>query len=169
MPVSANLLTYFSSPPDRCAWPLSPFSITAGSDPFRRYLSLSLPLYQSLCHLSLHTSGSRDQHPPSAYGERGRERIKKNKKNRRDIDFLMLFCWTFQIKRTEVKSDWKPPGTTAAPTHTHTAGNNNSNTTECAVNLPFLSSNTSTMTLDKINSDLVVIEDSLILPVWTER
>lgn len=101
MPVSANLLTYFSSPPDRCAWPLSPFSITAGSDPFWRYLSLSLPLYQSLCHLSLHTSGLRDQHPPSAYGERGRERIKK--KIEETLTFWCSFVKHFRSKERRSK------------------------------------------------------------------
>lgn len=108
---SVNLVTYFSSPPNRCTWPLLLFSITSGSDPFRRCCLRSLLLYQSLCHLSLHTSRVRDQHHPSTY--RGRERKK------RDFDFLMLFCETFQIK-TEVISDWKPPETTVAPTHTPT-------------------------------------------------
>ena len=114
IPVSVNLVTYFFSPRDRCAWPLPLFSITAGSDPSS---SLSPPLYQSLCHLSLHTSGARDRHHPSAYREREGGRAKE----RRDIDFWCSFVKTFQIK-PEVKSDWKPPETTVAPTHTHTPG-----------------------------------------------
>ncbi len=115
IPVSVNLVTYVFSPPDRCVWPLPLFSITAGSDPFRCYLSLSLPLYQSLCHLSLHTSGVRDQHHPSAYGERGREGENK----RRDFDFWCSFVNRFRSKlRLKVTENLlKPQWLLHTPTH----------------------------------------------------
>lgn len=119
IPVSVNLVTYFSSPPDRCAWPLPPFSITASGSPVRRYLSFSFPLYQSLCHLSLHTSGVRNRHHPSAFRERrDGQKIKKG-----------LFWWTYVV-RFRLKQRWKSDRN-APETHRHTGSHANTRTPTC--------------------------------------
>lgn len=108
IPVSVNLVTYFSSPPNRCAWPLPPFSITAVGNLVRRYLSFSFPLYQSLWHLSLHTSGVRNRHHPSAFRERrDGEKIKKG-----------LF-WRPYVVRFRLKQRWKSDWNVETHTHTH--------------------------------------------------
>lgn len=149
IPVSVNLVTYFSSPPDRCAWPLPPFSITAGSDPFRRYLfSLSLPPYQSLCHLSLHTSGVRDQHHPSAFRERGRERRKKKRL------LFKRFRSKRRLKVTErlLKPQWLPH--TNTPTHTQLNG---------TLIFSFFHPSTSTLTMNKHPPHMVRLDHSLVL------
>lgn len=88
--------------------------------------AVSIPLSSVTQHLRSEGSASSICLRRQTKGERG------GKKKRRWL--VMLFCETFQIK-TEVKSDWKPPETTVAPTHTHTAG---TTTATAQLNVPLI-------------------------------
>lgn len=139
-PSIVNLLTCFSLPPNRCAWPFSLFSVTSGRDPFQHYaffpavsIALSSPVTPRLL-----SEGSAS----SIYLQRNREEEEK----RRDFDFWCSFVERF-ISKYEAKK-WLKTSWNHSDSYTHTHPHTSSSTVELNVPVIFSapSSNTSTLT-----------------------